>query len=236
MNCCTSFTAALRVRVCLSKTSTCVEEFRGKGIGKALMAEAAAIAVREGYWGLRWEVLDWNQPAIDFYRKLGATFPEDWKQVYIDGEPLRRLAESAATDESGANYRRRLGRVGGGVAVRAAGRYCGIVRDAAGALDSRASDRRFRRIGVLEFAEVRQPEYRPLAAERRDAARGIAAAGNCPRVRRARGTCAGRGSHRVCAKVTETISREPLITIRREEVTAIDESQITVIATGAADL
>jgi GNAT superfamily N-acetyltransferase len=71
------------------------EEFRGKGIGKALMAEAAAIALREGCWGVRWEVLDWNQPAIDFYKKLGAQFPEDWKEVYIDGEPLRRLAESA---------------------------------------------------------------------------------------------------------------------------------------------
>jgi len=71
------------------------EEFRGKGIGKALLAEAAAIAVREGYWGLRWEVLDWNQPAIDFYMKLGATFLDDWKEVRLDGEPLRRLAESA---------------------------------------------------------------------------------------------------------------------------------------------
>jgi len=71
------------------------EEFRGKGIGKALLAEAAAIAVREGYGGLRWEVLDWNQPAIDFYMKLGATFLDDWKEVRLDGEALRRLAESA---------------------------------------------------------------------------------------------------------------------------------------------
>jgi GNAT superfamily N-acetyltransferase len=71
------------------------EEFRGKGIGQALMAEAAAIAVREGYWGIRWEVLDWNQPAIDFYRKLGATFLDDWKEVCLDGDALQRLAESA---------------------------------------------------------------------------------------------------------------------------------------------
>jgi GNAT superfamily N-acetyltransferase len=70
-------------------------EFRGKGIGKALMAEAAAIALREGCWGVRWEVLDWNQPAIDFYKRLGATFLDDWKEVRLDGEPLRRLAESA---------------------------------------------------------------------------------------------------------------------------------------------
>jgi len=71
------------------------EEFRGKGIGKALMAEAAAIALREGYWGVRWEVLDWNQPAIDFYKALGATFPDAWRAALLEGEPLRQLAESA---------------------------------------------------------------------------------------------------------------------------------------------
>src|SRR5258708_546516 len=71
------------------------EEFRGKGIGKLLMAEAAAIALREGYWGVRWEVLDWNQPAIDFYKALGATFPDAWRAALLEGEPLRQLAESA---------------------------------------------------------------------------------------------------------------------------------------------
>ena len=69
------------------------EEFRGKGIGRALMAEVAGIAVREGAFALRWEVLDWNRPAIDFYKKLGATFLEEWKEVRIDGEELRRLAD-----------------------------------------------------------------------------------------------------------------------------------------------
>lgn len=71
------------------------QEFRGKGIGKALMAEVAAIALREGLLAMRWEVLDWNSPAIDFYKKLGATFLDDWKAVLLEGEPLRRLAESA---------------------------------------------------------------------------------------------------------------------------------------------
>ena len=71
------------------------EKFRGKGIGKALMAEAAAIALREGYWAMRWEVLDWNQPAIDFYKKLGARFLDDWKEVRLESEALRKLAESA---------------------------------------------------------------------------------------------------------------------------------------------
>jgi len=69
-------------------------EFRGKGIGKALMAEVAAIALREGLWAMRWQVLDWNQPAIDLYKKLGATFLDDWREVRLEGEPLRRLAES----------------------------------------------------------------------------------------------------------------------------------------------
>jgi GNAT superfamily N-acetyltransferase len=71
------------------------EEYRGKGIGQALMAEVAAKAVQEGFSAMRWEVLDWNQPAIDFYKKLGATFLEEWKQVRLDGENLRRLAEGA---------------------------------------------------------------------------------------------------------------------------------------------
>ena len=70
------------------------QEFRGKGIGKALMVEVAAIALREGYRLMRWEVLDWNQPAIDFYRKLGAIFLDDWKSVQLEGEALQRMAES----------------------------------------------------------------------------------------------------------------------------------------------
>jgi len=72
------------------------EEFRGKGIGKTLMAEVAAIAIREGLWALRWEVLDWNQPDIDFYKRLGATFLEDWKAVRLEGPALQRLAGSRA--------------------------------------------------------------------------------------------------------------------------------------------
>lgn len=71
------------------------EEFRSQGIGKALIAEVAAIALRERLWTVRWEVLDWNQPAIDFYKKLGATFLNDWKSVRLDGNCLRRLAEYA---------------------------------------------------------------------------------------------------------------------------------------------
>ncbi len=68
-------------------------QFRDKGIGKALIAEVAAMALREGCGALRWEVLQWNQPAIDFYKRLGASFLDDWKAVRIEGEALGRLAE-----------------------------------------------------------------------------------------------------------------------------------------------
>lgn len=71
------------------------EEFRGKGVGKALLAAVAAIAQRENCYGIRWEVLDWNQPAIDFYKTLGATFLDQWKSVLLTGEALERVSSAA---------------------------------------------------------------------------------------------------------------------------------------------
>ena len=50
------------------------------------------MALREGCGALRWEVLAWNQPAIDFYKRLGAIFLDDWKAVRIDGEAFPRVA------------------------------------------------------------------------------------------------------------------------------------------------
>jgi GNAT superfamily N-acetyltransferase len=70
------------------------QSFRGKGIGKALLANVAGIAKRENCYGVRWEVLDWNQPAIDFYKSLGATFLDQWKSVLLTGEALERAAEA----------------------------------------------------------------------------------------------------------------------------------------------
>ncbi len=70
------------------------EPFRGKGIGKALLAKVAGIAQRENCYGMRWEVLDWNQPAIDFYKRLGATFLDQWKSVLLTGEALERAAKA----------------------------------------------------------------------------------------------------------------------------------------------
>jgi GNAT superfamily N-acetyltransferase len=70
------------------------EMFRGKGIGKALLANVAGIAQRENCYGVRWEVLDWNQGAIDFYKGLGAEFRDQWKSVLLAGDALDRVAEA----------------------------------------------------------------------------------------------------------------------------------------------
>jgi GNAT superfamily N-acetyltransferase len=67
-------------------------EFRGKGIGKALLRHLAGIAVRENCYGLRWQVLDWNTPAIDFYKALGAEIMQEWLTVRLKGDALARLA------------------------------------------------------------------------------------------------------------------------------------------------
>jgi GNAT superfamily N-acetyltransferase len=70
------------------------EQFRGKGIGRALLGKVAGIARRDNCYGLRWEVLDWNQPAIDFYKRLGATFLDRWKSALLTGEALERAAKT----------------------------------------------------------------------------------------------------------------------------------------------
>ena len=67
-------------------------EFRGLGIGKALLQRVAAIAVETHCPRLQWEVLDWNTPAIEFYRAMGAEFLDEWRNVRLSGEALMRLA------------------------------------------------------------------------------------------------------------------------------------------------
>jgi GNAT superfamily N-acetyltransferase len=73
-------------------------EFRGLGIGKALLQRVAAIAVENNCPRLHWEVLDWNTPAIDFYRAMGAEFLDEWRNVRVSGDALARLAEAPARD------------------------------------------------------------------------------------------------------------------------------------------
>ena len=69
--------------------------FRRRGIGRRLLAELARIA-RDGNCGrLEWAVLDWNAPAIDFYRSLGAVAMDEWTVFRVTGAPLHRLADGA---------------------------------------------------------------------------------------------------------------------------------------------
>jgi GNAT superfamily N-acetyltransferase len=66
--------------------------FRGKGIGKALLVELARIGVSEKIGRMNWQVLDWNQPAIDFYDRIGARRLSEWVTYRLAGEALERLA------------------------------------------------------------------------------------------------------------------------------------------------
>ncbi len=72
---------------------------RGRGIGKGLLAAVARRAVDDGCGRLEWSVLNWNAPAIGFYRSLGARPMDEWTVYRIDEEPLRRLA-AVAPDRS----------------------------------------------------------------------------------------------------------------------------------------
>jgi len=69
------------------------EAFRGRKVGKALLAAVARIAQSNGCHALRWEVLDWNHNAIEFYKSLGAEFRDAWRLVVLKDDHLRRLAE-----------------------------------------------------------------------------------------------------------------------------------------------
>jgi len=70
-------------------------QFRKHGIGQALLAHVARIAWDENYFCMRWEVLDWNTPAIEFYNRLGAVFLDEWKAVMLIGDALQSAADSA---------------------------------------------------------------------------------------------------------------------------------------------
>ena len=67
-------------------------EWRGRGLGLALMKRLAAIAVERGCGRFEWSVLDWNAPAIGFYDSLGARLMDGWSIVRVTGDALTRLA------------------------------------------------------------------------------------------------------------------------------------------------
>jgi GNAT superfamily N-acetyltransferase len=69
-----------------------VPEYRGRGIGRALLAHVAAIAVERRCGRFEWAVLDWNEPAIGFYRQMGARVLDDWRICRVTGDALVHLA------------------------------------------------------------------------------------------------------------------------------------------------
>jgi GNAT superfamily N-acetyltransferase len=69
-------------------------ELRGLGLGRALLAELAALCVERGYGRLEWWVLDWNEPARGFYASLGATSMDEWTVHRLTGHALAELAAS----------------------------------------------------------------------------------------------------------------------------------------------
>lgn len=70
-------------------------EARGSGLGKALLAALAQIAIERDCARLEWWVLDWNDPAIRFYKKLGAKPMDEWTTFRVDGDTLRAIAKGA---------------------------------------------------------------------------------------------------------------------------------------------
>lgn len=71
-----------------------LEHLRGHGIGYALLRSVACVALEEGCIGLRWDVLDWNRPAIEFYQRLGATFLNERRAAAFDEQALRTITEN----------------------------------------------------------------------------------------------------------------------------------------------
>ncbi|MCL2415780.1 MAG: GNAT family N-acetyltransferase [Defluviitaleaceae bacterium] len=71
-------------------------EYRGRGIGYAILCELARIAVAEGFGRMEWQCLDWNSPSIDFYLGLGAIQMHEWSTYRLAGDSLLKLAAKNA--------------------------------------------------------------------------------------------------------------------------------------------
>lgn len=70
------------------------EPFRGHGVGKALLCQVAEIARKDGHRTIRLDVLDWNEPAIKFYKSLGAEYLHQWRIVVVGAEAMNRLGRA----------------------------------------------------------------------------------------------------------------------------------------------
>lgn len=75
-------------------------EFRGRGLGRALLAHLARVARERGCGRMEWAVLDWNEPAIKFYRGLGANAMDEWTTFRLTGDALKRLAGEPQQQDS----------------------------------------------------------------------------------------------------------------------------------------
>lgn len=71
-----------------------LEEYRGRGYGKAILTQLAQICVERGCGRLEWSCLDWNKPSIDFYLSLGAVPMDEWTVYRLSGDTLTELAEN----------------------------------------------------------------------------------------------------------------------------------------------
>lgn len=69
-------------------------EYRGKGYGKALIEYLAREAVKNGCGRFEWVVLEWNEAAIGFYKRIGAKIMQDWRLCRVTGDALKRLAQT----------------------------------------------------------------------------------------------------------------------------------------------
>jgi len=74
-------------------------EMRGHGIGKGLLQKLAQIAVTENCYGMRWQVLEWNEPALKFYDLLGAKIMDEWETMRLMEPALSKLAGGAASEQ-----------------------------------------------------------------------------------------------------------------------------------------
>ncbi len=72
-----------------------VEAWRGRGLGRLLLTHLAQLAVERGWGRVEWSVLTWNEPAIGFYRRIGAQLLEEWRTCRLTGQALRDLAAGA---------------------------------------------------------------------------------------------------------------------------------------------
>jgi GNAT superfamily N-acetyltransferase len=71
-----------------------LQSHRGKGFGSRLLKHLARLAVERGCGRFEWSVLDWNTPAIDFYKSMGAEILPDWRVCRVTGAPLQALAQA----------------------------------------------------------------------------------------------------------------------------------------------